>query len=197
MRIGIFGGTFDPPHLGHLALAEAALTSLSLDEVIFLPANRNPLKERRDVTLGDRRLDMVRLLIRGRNGLAASDMEITRGGMSYTVDTLGELQMVQPAEYWFLLGADAVSGLSQWKNPIRLARLCRLGVALRPPYQAEDILARVPEEFKDRVDFIPMAPSETSSSDIRNRILESRPVTNLLTPEVLRYIQENRIYSGK
>src|SRR4051794_25149699 len=103
MKIGILGGTFDPPHTGHLSVARAALEQLELDEVLFLPASRNPLKSRKVVTPAKHRLGMVEALVRNEEKMAVSDMELTRGGISYTVDTLGELHMVQPAEYWFLM----------------------------------------------------------------------------------------------
>src|ERR1700722_59500 len=108
MRIGVLGGTFDPPHLGHLALARAALRQLELDEVLFLPANRNPLKTGKGGTPAKHRLAMIDLMLKNEPTMAYSDMEITRGGPSYAVDTLNELHAVRPAEYWFLMGADSL-----------------------------------------------------------------------------------------
>src|SRR5687768_12512146 len=101
MRIGILGGTFDPPHSGHLTFAHAALETLDLDEVIFMPAHRNPQKKGRSVANSKQRLEMVRRLVGGHQKLSVSDLEITRGGPSYTVETLAELQHARPAEYWF------------------------------------------------------------------------------------------------
>jgi nicotinate-nucleotide adenylyltransferase len=194
MKIGIFGGTFDPPHSGHLTLARSALEQLQLDEVLFLPANKNPLKSRAGITPGKHRLAMVQRLIQKEEGFSLSDMELTRGGVSYTVDTLGELQMVRPAEYWFLMGADALRGLPDWKNPQRLMRLCRLGVAVRPPMTEHDVMARVPAEFKGKVDVVKMSPMDVSSTDIRNRLARNQPVTGLVSPEVLQYIREQKLY---
>jgi len=193
MKIGILGGTFDPPHAGHLALARAALQQLELDEVIFLPANRNPLKARKG-TPAKHRLGMVEALIRNDSQLAVSDMEITRGGVSYTVDTLAELQMVQPAEYWFLMGADALRGLPDWKNPQRLMRLCRLGVAVRPPMTETDVVNRVPIEFKEKVDVIRMAPMDVSSTDIRDRLARNQTVSPYVPTDVLKYIHTHHLY---
>src|SRR5438045_2029390 len=116
MRIGILGGTFDPPHLGHLALANAAREHLKLDEVIFMPASRNPIKKGTQ-TPPKQRLEMVKRTVEGHPGLAYSDLEITRGGPSYAVDTLTELSFAKPAEYWFLVGADALKDLPTWKQP--------------------------------------------------------------------------------
>jgi nicotinate-nucleotide adenylyltransferase len=194
MKIGILGGTFDPPHAGHLALAHAALDQLGLDEIIFLPANRNPLKANKAFASGKHRVGMVEALIRQDSRLAVSDMEITRGGTSYSVDTLGELHMVRPAEYWFLMGADALKGLGDWKNPQRLMRLCRLGVAIRPPMSEGDVIARIPEEYKDKVDLIRMSPMDVSSTDLRDRLKRSRSVAPLIPNDVLKYIHTHQLY---
>ena len=195
MRVGILGGSFDPPHTGHLALASAAQEQLELDEVLFLPANQNPLKTRRANASSKHRLAMIQRLVAGKPGLAVSDMEITRGGVSYTVDTIGELLMVQPADYWFLMGADALRALPDWKNPQRLLRLCRLGVAVRPPMTEIDVLGRVPADYKDRVDLVRMPPMDVSSTGIRERLARGQNVSPWLSPEVSRYIQENRLYN--
>lgn len=194
MRIGIFGGTFDPPHIGHLALARAALEQLELDEVLFLPANRNPLKSKKTATNGKHRLGMVEALVRNEPQMAVSDMELTRGGTSYTVDTLGELQVVQPADYWFIMGADSLKGLADWKNPHRLLRLARLAVALRPPIMDSDALARVPEEFRSRIDVLTMPPMDVSSTDLRERLARNQSVNPSIPPDVLKYISTNQLY---
>lgn len=194
MKIGILGGTFDPPHAGHLALAHAALDQLGLEEIIFLPANRNPLKTNKAFASGKHRVGMVEALIRQDSRLAVSDMEITRGGTSYSVDTLGELHMVRPAEYWFLMGADALKGLGDWKNPQRLMRLCRLGVAIRPPMSEGDVIARIPEEYKDKVDLIRMSPMDVSSTDLRDRLKRNRSVSPSVPSDVLKYIHTHQLY---
>src|SRR5688572_22898053 len=151
MRIGILGGTFDPPHSGHLTFAQAALETLDLDEVIFMPAHRNPQKRNRSVASARQRLDMVRRLVGSHPNLSVSDLEITRGGPSYSVETMAELQHARPAEYWFLVGADALKGFPTWKQPQRLMKMCRLGVALRPPTTKMQVLASIPEEFKSHL----------------------------------------------
>jgi len=99
MRIGVLGGSFDPPHRGHLAMAKVALEQLELDEVVFVPANRNPLKDRPVSASGKQRLSMVAAMIADEPQMSVSDMELTRGGLSYAIDTIQELQMVRPGEY--------------------------------------------------------------------------------------------------
>lgn len=194
MKIGVFGGTFDPPHLGHLSLAQACMAQLELDEIIFLPANRNPLKARRVITSAEDRFSMVARLIEKEPNMAVSDMEITRGGVSYTVDTLGELQMVRPADYWFLMGADALKALPNWKNPHRLLRLCRVGVVVRPPLTDADVIMKLPDEFKDKVDLVHMDPVEVSSTDLRDRLGRNLNVSPWVPGGVQRYIQEKKLY---
>jgi nicotinate-nucleotide adenylyltransferase len=194
MRIGIFGGTFDPPHVGHLALARAAQEQLELDEVIFLPAARNPLKADRANADGKHRLEMVRRLLANEERMAVSDMELTRGGISYTVDTLGELQMIQPADYWFILGADALKRFAEWKNPQRLLKMCRLGVAIRPPTTEADVVSRLPQELREKVDIVKMSPMAVSSTEIRDRISSGKGTADWLPSSVAKYIQSNQLY---
>ncbi|MER3496090.1 MAG: nicotinate (nicotinamide) nucleotide adenylyltransferase [Chloroflexota bacterium] len=193
-RMGLLGGTFDPPHRGHLKIAHAAIEALQLDGVIFLPAARNPMKRDRATVSGEHRLEMVRLLIQDDPRLAVSDMELTRGGVSYTVDTIGELQMVQPAEYWFLMGSDMLANFPEWRNPQRILRLCRIGVVPRPPLTALDVEARVPLEFHERFDVLPMAPEETSSTEVRNAIRTGRLRPDAVPRPVLEYIKKHRLY---
>ncbi len=195
MRIGILGGTFDPPHHGHLKLAEAAINALELDEVILLPANTNPFKSGQRTTPAKHRAAMAQLLQKRNAKLSFSDMEITRGGVSYTVDTLGELQMVHPGEYWFILGADAMKGFSEWKNPQRILRLCRLAVALRPPMTKEELERQIPDEFRDKVDLIEMPPTPESSTDIRTRLQKGQPIQNITPAEIVDYIRQNKLYT--
>lgn len=197
MRIGVLGGTFDPPHVGHLALAEAAIDQLGLDEVIFMPAFRNPIKGRRVTTAPKDRLGMVQALVAFADNpkLALSDLEITRGGPSYTVDSLTELQMVQPGEYWFLLGADSLKTLPDWKQPHRLVKLARLGAVLRPPAIENEIMARVPDDFKPFVDLIHMKPVDISSTDLRDRMARRQNVSIWLPNEVTQYISKHRLYN--
>ena len=196
MKIGVLGGTFDPPHVGHLAIAKAAIESFGLDEVLFMPAARNPLKRAKG-TPSKHRIEMVKRLIEKEPNMSVSDLEITRGGHSYSVDTMAELQMVQPAEYWFLLGTDAMQGIDKWKQPERLIKLCRLGLVKRGTRVIEDVLIRVPEALKDSVDLVQMPMIETSSSELRDMMERGRSVTLWIPNEVASYIRENKLYSKK
>ncbi len=196
MRIGLFGGTFDPPHQGHLRLAQAAIEALKLDEVVFLPAARNPLKTQRPTSKGPDRLAMVQLMIQDQPNMSVSDIEITRGGRSYTIDTVDEFVFAQPGDYWFLMGADALRNITEWKSPERLVKQCRLAVVVRPPMNRFDIESRIPAFAKTRTDVIEMAPQEISSTDLRDRIQKGGPTAPWLDPKVLRYIKEHKLYEN-
>lgn len=193
MRIGIFGGTFDPPHNGHLDIAEAARRQLELDEVLFVPSNRNPLKPTKSASSKDR-MEMVRRAVAGREGFAVSDIEIARGGPSYAYDTVSELVYMQPADYWWIMGSDSLKTFEAWKNPDKLSRLCRLAVAVRPPTNLREIQERTSEWLLPRIDWIDIPPSDASSTDIRLRVQANKPVANLLPANVLDYINERKLY---
>jgi nicotinate-nucleotide adenylyltransferase len=194
MKIGILGGTFDPPHFGHLALANAALDQLELDEVMFLPANTNPFKQGKRSSPAKVRFEMTQLLVQNAPKMAVSDMEITRGGVSYTIDTIGELQMVQPAEYWIILGADSLKGFESWKNPQRILRAARLAVTARLPIVRSELLRTVPEDFHSRIDIVEMDSMPQSSTEIRDRVQRNLPIQSYTPPLVVDYIKRNKLY---
>lgn len=194
MKTGLLGGTFDPPHNGHLAIAEAALAQLELDEVMFMPASRNPLKSGRVVAGGADRLEMVRLMLNGQMNLALCDLELTRGGPSYMVDTLVELQMARPGDYWLLLGADSLQTFPKWKQPDKIIRLCRIGVVPRGIHTKDEMLGWLPAEYRDAIDFIDMPLQETSSTELREKIARKQPVSNWLGRDVKQYIDQHKLY---
>ncbi len=194
MKIGVYGGSFDPPHHGHLAFAHAAIKHLELDEVQFVPNSRNPIKPKPSSASGKHRMEMVRLLIDDLPHLAVCDIEIQKGGNSFTVETMTELTFAQAGEFWFLVGTDALFEIEKWKHPERLLKMCRLGVTLRAPHTESDILARAPEFAKPYIDFIPMDVHDVSSTEIRERIADGRPVAKFLPAPVLGYIEEKKLY---
>jgi len=196
MKIGVLGGTFDPPHYGHLAIARAAIEALGLDEVVFMPVSRNPMKRKSKMTTAKHRLEMTRLLIQGEPKMAVSDLEVTRGGPSYSVDTMSELQMAQPAEYWFLVGADALADLPHWKQPDRFVRLCRVGAVSRGRRDAEAVLARLPEELKGHIDIVPMPMSEISASELRDLLGRKQSISRWTPPAVVAYLESNKLYEN-
>jgi len=196
MRIGVLGGTFDPPHNGHIAIAKAAISHLELDDFVFLPANRNPFKPADRPTPAKMRMEMARLAVEAEPSIAVSDIDITRGGPSYAVETLAELQMARPADYWFLMGLDTLKGLGNWKNPERLVKLCRLGVVVRPPLKLANVLLQLPESISAAVDKVPMAVTPISSTDIREQVSLRHDISRMVPKPVLSYIQEHRLYQN-
>ena len=194
MKYGILGGTFDPPHVAHLHIAREAHRQLALDEVIWVPANRNPLKQTKHSSPTDR-LAMCRLAIEGEDGMAVSDIEVSRGGNSYLVDTLEEFRIALPGDYWFIAGMDTVASFQEWKKPERILQLCRLAVFVRPGTDRATTLSRLGEEMAGHIDLIEASPRAVSSSNIRDMARKSEDFSHLVTPSVYGYITKKGLYS--
>lgn len=188
-RIGLLGGTFNPIHLGHLVLAEAAREHLRLDEVWFLPVAEPPLKDEPALAPARHRLRMVQLAAEGHPVFRACDLEIRRGGKSYTVETLRALTARYGArhQYWFLVGSDACRHLRAWREWRTLLRLCRLVIAVRPGFR----LTQVPAGAQT-LD-IPLL--DISSTDIRRRVALGRSIRFLVPERVRAYITRHRLYA--
>lgn len=196
MRIGVFGGSFDPPHIGHLEMAKAARDQLELDEVVFVPAQRNPLKTFRASASAKDRLEMVRLMIEGEPAFAVTDIEIQRGGASYTVETLDQLQVVSPGEYWLLVGLDSALQFDKWRSWQRILRLARLAVFHRNLVGSHDLSTEMREEVAERADILTFEAMDVSSTEIRTRLYERKPIGNALHPAVEKYIKEKKLYAN-
>jgi|TARA_B100001540_G_scaffold251144_1_gene227249 nicotinate-nucleotide adenylyltransferase len=180
-RIGLFGGTFDPPHLGHLAVAIAARDTLELDRTLLVVANQPWQKVgHRPVTEARHRLAMTELLVQNSDGLEVSDLEIVRGGMSYTIDTVKQLQEAGH-EVVLIMGADAAAGIDSWERATELSRLTRIAVVDRPGYD-------MPELANWSVDKIPAQSISVSSSQVRSSMSEGSPATDNIPSAVRRYI---------
>ena len=191
MKVGGLGGTFDPIHIGHLTIAKEVLTSLNLDEVIFITAGEPYFKNNRDVTHVTHRTAMVELALIDSSYFRSSDIEANRPGPTYTVDTLLELHRRYSCaiEIYLILGMDAAMEINKWKDAKRIAELCTV-VAVRRP----GIL--IPEHLKGGVglngSLIPI-----SGSDIRQRVYKGNPITQMVPTSVEEYIRENRLYNPK
>ena len=189
MKIGIFGGTFDPIHDGHLQLAQNARAQFSLDKVIFVPAYRPPHKqELLSLTPAQDRYEMVRLAIEGEPFLELSDCEFKRKGISYTFDTLSEFEKKYPhATFFLILGKDAFEGIDAWHRAAELKKMIRFLVAKRGPCEV-----RVPEGV--RVEWIQMPLCPISASGIRDTIRRGGKVDDYVSPKVLQYIRAHALY---
>jgi nicotinate-nucleotide adenylyltransferase len=182
MRIGVFGGTFDPVHVGHLAIANAALEELGLDRVLFVPARRSPLKDDAPVASANDRVAMLEASIVGEPRFHLSRAELDREGPSFTVDTLEQLQA--QGELFLIVGSDAYADLERWKDPARIRALATIVVASRPGAPNAPQGARVLDA--------PML--DISSHELRARAARGRSLRYLVMEDALRYIEEHRLY---
>jgi nicotinate-nucleotide adenylyltransferase len=197
-RIGILGGTFSPPHVGHLACAEAALSQLGLDRLLLMPVARPPHKEAVEDPGAQHRLAMCRLAATGDERIGVSELEVERGGPSYTVDTLRALHEASAQdELTFVAGGDMAASLPGWREPEEVLRLARFAVAEREGAgRAEVDRALAGLEGRDRVVFFDMPRIDVSSSAIRRAIAAGRPVRDLVPDAVARYIEEHGLYGA-
>ncbi|MEO6462930.1 MAG: nicotinate-nucleotide adenylyltransferase [Candidatus Eisenbacteria bacterium] len=190
-RIGVFGGTFDPPHLGHLLLAEAARDRLALDRVLFVPARIPPHKRGRRVTPPAIRLALLRAALAG-TGFSVSTLELDRPGPSYTVDTLERLGARHPrARFWLLVGADSLAELPTWRDPERILALARLAVADRPGAAPPPPSLR---HHARRVVHLGNSPVQIASSDVRRRVARGRSIRFLVPAAVERRVRALGLY---
>lgn len=192
-RIGIYGGTFNPIHHGHLIAAQSAAEALDLSEVIFVPSCIPPLKPCSDLASGIHRLAMVRLAVEGNPRFSVSDIEVRRDQKSYTVDTMRELAAVYPdTRLFFLVGADCAPKLHQWKGIEELQRLVEFSVFNRPGATPAGALP----PGTPALHHVAMPGLELSSTHLRARLAAGRPVHYLTPPAVEDYILRHRLYSS-
>jgi nicotinate-nucleotide adenylyltransferase len=194
--LGILGGTFNPPHLGHIALARSAREELGLGRVVLMAAHSASHKSVDGDPGPEGRLEMCRLAVGDEHGLGVCGLEIERGGPSYTVDTLRAVHETHPeAELTFIVGADMARTLPTWREPEELVKLASLAVAEREDAGREDVL-RALTPLRAEVAFLGMGRVEISSSLVRERVAEGRSVRGLVAPAVAEYIDEHELYRG-
>ncbi len=190
-RIGDFGGSFDPVHIGHLAIAREALSQCELDIVLFMVTAHPPHKKEPDAPVEDR-LRMVESAIEGEPHFRASRMEIERGGASYTAATLEQLGKLYPeAAFYLIVGADSAVDFSSWKNPEAVIAMANIVIAPRPGFD----LSQMEPSLKGKARVFESPTIELSSTMIRNRLREGRPIRSLVPETVERYIRERGLYS--
>ena len=191
-RAALFGGSFDPPHVGHVALARIALESLALDELRIVTAG-DPWQKARTVTAAEHRDAMVRLAMAGLDRVVFDRREIERQGPSYTLDTVTALQQEHPGTIWLLLiGADQYARLHTWKGFDALLQQVELAVAGRPgsPLQADPRVAVRP------VHAVPLPPVDVSSTEIRRRVAAGESIAGMVPKQVAGYIAAHHLYQG-
>ncbi len=198
MRIGILGGTFNPPHLGHLVCAQEAYVQLGLDRVLLMPASVPPHKPVEDDPGAAHRFELCRLAVDGDERFAVSDLELLREGPSYTVDTLEMLNSQAPQDDLnLILGGDVAAGLPRWREPERVLELAGLAIAKRRGTARESVETAL-EQLRggDRARFFWMPRIGVSSTMVRRRVRESQPIRYLVPDRVAGYIQANGLYGG-
>ncbi len=198
--IGILGGTFNPPHLGHLVMAQEALHQLGLERVVLMPVSAPPHKSAPDDPGPAARVELCRLAVDGDERFAVSTLEVDRGGRSYTVDTLRALHERDPEhDLTFIVGGDMAHSLPTWREPEAVLVLARLAVAEREGVRREDIARRLAEvpgaEDPDRLAFFDMPRIDISSSDVRRRVAAGRPIRYLVPDAVADAIERRGWYA--
>lgn len=201
-RIGIIGGSFDPVHMGHLIIAQDALERLELSEVVFIPAAVPPHKQHLQQAESDHRLNMLKLSLEADLRFSVSDIEIARGGVSYSIDTVQSLKAERPGVEWvMIIGADTLVDLHTWYKIDELLDLCDVASFLRP---GEGSVADISDKIqlskpcKEKLlnNLIEAHLIEISSTEIRMRVAEGLGIRYLVPPEVEMYIYEHGLYRG-
>lgn len=193
MSICIFGGTFDPPHLGHLAIAEAIRDRLKIDTILFVPAYLPPHKISHSLSSVDDRLRMLELAIKGRTGFEISNIEMLRKGVSFSIDTIRQLKQergLRREGLFFLMGADSLRELHTWKDPDQILAESRVLVVKRPTCDIKS----VQPNFRDKIELIEAPLLEISSSMIRHNVKAGESIDSMVTKAVADYIHRTGLY---
>ena len=193
MKTCIFGGTFDPPHIGHLLIAQTVFESEHFERLIFVPANISPTKKDETSSSPKTRLKMLEISLINNTNFEISDIEIKREGISYTVDTLEEFvssSNLDKKDLFFLMGSDTLRSFHTWKDPERIMELCNIIVAIRPGFTPSDI----PQWVLDNVRFANIPRFEVSSTNIKRRWKDGKTIRYMVPKEVWEYINEKELY---
>jgi len=210
-KVGLFGGSFDPVHLGHLRVAEEVRGHLDLESVFFIPTAVQPLKRAAAILSADERLRMIRMSIRGNPYFRASDIEIKRGGISYSIDTVRAYAR-RFDDVYFLVGVDAFSEIDLWKDWTELFRYTNFAVMMRPKHRTADLLMVLPKGVQPdvrridgstyehasgkRLHLFEITQLDISSTNIRSLVRQGRSIRYLVPDSVERFIKEKGLYKG-
>jgi nicotinate-nucleotide adenylyltransferase len=197
MKIGVFGGTFDPVHNGHLAIAAKVRTQLALQEVWFVPTGQPWLKAGRTISPWKQRVRMVELAIAGKPYFKVSTLEASRPGPSYTIDTMVELRkQFKTAELYFIMGWDSLRSLPLWKEAPRLITLCRLVAIPRPGITPPDltVLEKSIPGISENVVMLDKPNLNISATEIRAKVAQGQPIGKMVPGSVAAFIKKNKLY---
>lgn len=201
MKLGLFGGTFNPIHIGHLEIASKVLEIFNLKKVIFILSGNPPHKNRGKIVDASHRLKMIKLAIGNYKRFEVSDIEIKRKGKSYTLDTIKQIREIHSisarnrktggdADIYFIAGADSALDLPSWKDPLKVLSLSHFVAVERPHFS----LKGLDEKYRKRIITVEGIFVDISSSDVRKRIREGKPIKSLVPKDVEKYIRKNKLY---
>jgi len=192
MKIGLFGGTFNPAHNGHLEIARKVLNEFGLSKIIFIPSGNPPHKNKKDIADASHRLRMLELALAAEKRFEVSDIEIKRKGTSYTLDTIKEMQKIygKNAIFYFIAGADMALDLPNWRKPLEILKLARFVAVERPKFS----LKKLPFQYRKKIIFVEDMSIDISSSDIRKRVREGKSIKNLVPSAVEQYIGKHALF---
>ena len=199
-KVGIMGGTFDPIHNGHLIIAQCALESYQLDEILFVPSGIPWLKDISKVLNKKTRVSLTGLAIEGNQSFALSTIEIDREGNSYSYKTVEELKEQNPGvDYYFIMGADSLFEIETWKNPAELMKNCIILVAVRDEYndiQMNEQIHYLQEKYHAEINLLKTPRLDISSTDIRRKVAEGKSIRYMLPDSVIDYIKKLHLYES-
>ncbi len=197
-KVGVLGGTFDPIHLGHLAIVKEIKRKLALEEILFVPAGQPVFKEDRQISAGQHRLEMVILATSETPFFNVSTIELERQGPSYSIDTVNELiiQLGVRTDLYLIVGFDALRDLPNWKEPTQLLRLCQIVAAKRPGHpeiDMESLESEVPG-VSEKIMIINVPQVDVSATEIRKRVASGQEIVGIVPEAVANYIERNGLY---
>jgi nicotinate-nucleotide adenylyltransferase len=193
MKIGLFGGTFDPVHVGHLIIAETISSDFLLDRVFFIPAAVPPHKNGNWISPSDRRLEMLKLVIEDHTRFELSDVEIKRGGISYTIDTVRWFQESaswRGAVFYLIIGSDSLYDIKNWKHPEKILSSIQVLVIERPGFER----GKIEEKYSKHVQWVSVPQMQISSTEIRKRVREKKSIRYWVPRKVETYIHDKGMY---
>ena len=193
MKVCLFGGTFDPPHLGHLIIAQTIFEAENFDQIVFVPAYQPPHKNGMKISPVDQRLEMLNIAIKENPNFIMSDLEIERKGLSYSIDTIMEYKKqnnLSSNELFYLMGSDSLRQFKKWKDPKMIIDESRVIVAIRPGFRPSDI----PNWILAKIQFASIPRIEISSTTIRERWVNDKTIRYMVTESVWQYINKNKLY---
>lgn len=197
-KIGVMGGTFDPIHIGHLMLAEWAIGAAELDQVWIIPTGQSYMKADRKILPGSERLHMAELAVKGNDRLKCLDIEVERGGYTYSYETMEQLKSSYPEDrFYFIEGADCLYSMENWKYPDRLLASCTILAAVRGNASIQELEAKKAEllkQFGGCIQLMPFPQMSVSSTEIRERLIQGKSVRYMVPDNVLKYILEKGFY---